>query len=350
VRQRRVASLALGCVLWAVGCASQGLPLDELSEAPIAFVYWDTEAARVRKEVMDAIEGESARAGRAGVASLGDMAGLLAPSSTQGGKRLSQYPGRIALLNPRTLELELFEAAPPNARPLAWSRDRRKLLFASSHLDGGTSQLYEYDTLRGEVSKLTRGPAMHLEADYGPDDQLVVSWLLMRPQQPIAGLDIRPAGGGEPSPLQEGLYVSGPRWSPDGKLLLFFEADVRVKRTESQRDRSRIMVRPLAEEHEVEIITAGREPVFSPDGEWIVFTSQSSKGWKLRRMRPDGAARAALGASTRDERFPAISPDGRHIVYLSEDEVGLNRLYVRRMDGSGDRILLADGAAAFPVW
>jgi Tol biopolymer transport system component len=350
VSQRKITLLALGWMILAGGCATQGLPLDELSEAPIAFVYWDTEAARERKEVMDAIGGESGRAGRVGVASLGDMAGLLAPGSGQGGKRLSRYPGRIALLNPRTLELELFAAAPPNARPLAWSRDRRKLLFASSHLDGGTSQLYEYETESGEVSKLTRGPAMHLEADYGPNDQLVVSWLLMRPRNPLAGLDIRPPGGGEPNSLQEGLYVSGPRWSPDGELLLFFEADVREKRTETQRDRSKIMVRSLAEEGEVEIITAGREPVFSPDGEWIVFTGQSSKGWKLRRMRPDGAARAALGRSTRDERFPAISPDGRHIVYLSEDEVGLNRLYVRRMDGSGDRILLADGAAAFPVW
>jgi len=31
-------------------------------------------------------------------------------------------------------------------------------------------------------------------------------------------------------------------------------------------------------------------------------------------------------------------------------KAGYDQLYVRRMDGTGDRILLGDGAAAFPVW
>ncbi|HIL81869.1 MAG TPA: hypothetical protein EYG54_11510, partial [Myxococcales bacterium] len=48
-------------------------------------------------------------------------------------------------------------------------------------------------------------------------------------------------------------------------------------------------------------------------------------------------------------RWPAVSPDGQHIAYVSNED-GIDRLYLRRMDGSGDRILLADGAAAFPIW
>jgi Tol biopolymer transport system component len=51
----------------------------------------------------------------------------------------------------------------------------------------------------------------------------------------------------------------------------------------------------------------------------------------------------------RDELDPAVSPDGRFIVYVAAEE-GLNRLFVRRFDGSGDRILLSNGAVASPVW
>ena len=93
----------------------------------------------------------------------------------------------------------------------------------------------------------------------------------------------------------------------------------------------------------------GRDAVFSPDGKWIVFSGQGTKGWRLQRMRPDGSARKVLGDSALNARWPAVSPDGRHIAYVS-DEDGFDRLYLRRMDGSGDRILLADGAVAFPVW
>ena len=66
-------------------------------------------------------------------------------------------------------------------------------------------------------------------------------------------------------------------------------------------------------------------------------------------MRPDGSARKGLGNSVLRARSPAISPDGKHVAYVSNDD-GLDRLYVRRMDGSGDRILLEEGAVAFPAW
>jgi Tol biopolymer transport system component len=67
-------------------------------------------------------------------------------------------------------------------------------------------------------------------------------------------------------------------------------------------------------------------------------------------MRVQGGGRMALGGSIRDERTPAVSPDGRHVVYVSPGDDGIERLYIRRIDGSGDRILLGEGAAAWPVW
>ncbi len=48
-------------------------------------------------------------------------------------------------------------------------------------------------------------------------------------------------------------------------------------------------------------------------------------------------------------RQMAISPDGSLVAYVSL-EGDLHRLFIRRIDGSGDRLLLPDGAVARPVW
>jgi len=101
---------------------------------------------------------------------------------------------------------------------------------------------------------------------------------------------------------------------------------------------------------EPDVLTRGREPAFLPDGSGIVYSTETTQGWRLQRMRIDGGGRAPLGGSIRDERTPAVSPDGRHVVYVSPGDDGIERLYIRRIDGSGDRILLGEGAAAWPVW
>jgi Tol biopolymer transport system component len=49
------------------------------------------------------------------------------------------------------------------------------------------------------------------------------------------------------------------------------------------------------------------------------------------------------------EQRPAISPDGRLVVYVSE-LAHRQQLYLRRFDGTGDRILFANGDGANPVW
>jgi len=342
-----VVLLSIGVGVATGGCAGPGVPLDEITDAPIALVYWDAANARKRQDLIEQMESNRRGPTREGVArleSLADVVGLSQGASPLA-MRLQQYPGRIALLNARTLEITSFPAAPPNARPLAWSKDRKKLLFNSSHQDGGRTQLYEYDSGTGDVTKLTHGPDYHLEGDFGPDERLLITWVRLAQNRQMAGLDIRPPSGGLPERIIDGIYPSTPRWSPDGGRVLYVEADNSGRR----RDASTIVSVPPRPDAERDMLSRGREPVFTPDGASIVFTSQTSDGWQLRRMRADGSGRVALGRSVRDERWPAVSPDGRHVVYVS-NESGFDQLYIRRLDGSGDRILLEDGSAAFPGW
>ena len=340
--------LVLIFCLGLVGCAGPGLPLDEISEKRIALVYWDATTARRRQELIDEMESSGSQRGpkRAGVARLEGIAGVMGlPSGNASGLTIRDFPGRIALLNPRTLEIEPFSAAPPNARPLAWSVDRKRLLFNSSHQEGGRSQLYEYNRDAGAVVKVTHGPAYHLEGDYGPQGRLLITWVDVSKDHQRAGLDIRPPSGGVAQPILEGVYPSTPRWAPDGQNIIFVQTDS----SPGRRDRSKIVAQAPELGAEIDPLARGREPVFTPGGDSIIYSTQTSEGWKLRRMRPDGSGRAAVGRSVRDERWPAVSPDGRHIVYIS-NEAGYDQLYIRRIDGSGDRILLEDGSAAFPVW
>jgi hypothetical protein len=52
----------------------------------------------------------------------------------------------------------------------------------------------------------------------------------------------------------------------------------------------------------------------------------------------------------RHEARPAVSPDGRLVAYVAGETRPRRHLYVRRFDGSGDRILFADGDGEYPVW
>lgn len=353
--------LAVGCVGLAVamllglvaGCAGPmaGLSLDEVSEAPIAFVYWEPEDARRRQEIIDDVRSGRSPASptRAGVATAEGIAALFGrdPWASEG---LGRYPGRVALLDPRSGRVSRFEGTPVNARPLAWSPDRTRLLFSSGHIDG-LFQIYEYDLEARELRTLTRGPAMHLEADYAPDERLVVSFIERHAGRNAAGMVLTDQHGAHPEPVVDGAYPSGPRLSPDGARVVYVRAVNRAGRGgAADRDRSTIVVQPPALGAEVDVLTRGREPVFLPDGTGIVYTAETSGGWQLQRMRIDGGGRAPLGGSIRDERNPAVSPDGRHVVYVSPGDDGIERLYIRRIDGSGDRILLGEGAAAWPVW
>lgn len=336
------------------GCASSRVSLENLPEAPIAFMYWSDKAAQKRSEIFaKAAELPPLPAEKndpEGRQELEIRAHLRGEDSLQLAPQLAKHPGRLMLYWPRTGALERLEAAPPDARPLAWSKDHRRLLFASAHR-GGREQLYEYHLDRRDLRTLTVGPDEHPRGDYADDDRMVT--LSLRRTSPVgaseSAVHLHDPGDVVGREVARGVPPGTLRLAPAGDHIVYEDVEARPRRDGPTQYDSHVAVRSLAPEAEAQRLLRGREPALTPDGEWIVFASPSTAGYRLRRMRLDGTARVAIHPGTDEERMPTVSPDGEFIAFILVED-GKRRLAVRRFDGRAERVLLKEGWSEFPVW
>jgi Tol biopolymer transport system component len=154
-------------------------------------------------------------------------------------------------------------------------------------------------------------------------------------------LFVREPRGGEPRPITDGPLDVAPDWSPDGSKIVFQTLD--------EQGREAIAVIEPEGEGGPRRLARGTAPVFTPDGEWIVYSALTREGWRIWKMHADGTGRRPVGRGGDEEGDPAVSPDGRFVAFVVlEDE--RRRIHVRRLDGSGDRPLITDGEGLRPVW
>ena len=59
------------------------------------------------------------------------------------------------------------------------------------------------------------------------------------------------------------------------------------------------------------------DAVWSPDGAWIVFTSEREGSADLFRVKPDGSGLERLTDSPAYDDQAAFSPDGRNLVFVT---------------------------------
>jgi len=82
-------------------------------------------------------------------------------------------------------------------------------------------------------------------------------------------------GGEEPHQLTKGEHDSTPRWSPDGKYLLF----VRATEKDDKPEPAQLSILPMAGGDSfsfTDLPKGGNNPVWSPDGKTIAFTSETN--------------------------------------------------------------------------
>jgi len=70
-------------------------------------------------------------------------------------------------------------------------------------------------------------------------------------------------------------------------------------------------------------------PAWSPDGQWIVFTSERNGSADLYRVKPDGTGLQRLTANPAYDDQADVSPDGQKLVFVSTRVDGTTDLWVR---------------------
>lgn len=149
------------------------------------------------------------------------------------------------------------------------------------------------------------------------------------------------------------IFVS---WSPDGEWIIFHCASFDINEIDICRMRpDGTEIQNLTNSPRVDVFQA-----WSPDGEWMIFGSDrdfdNSRNINyfaldLYRMRPDGSDVQELVRSSGDDRFEAWTPDGEWIIF-SSDRNDNNDLFRVRPDGSKQenltRTLLNDNLAEDP--
>jgi Tol biopolymer transport system component len=323
------------CLLF--GCASPAVDFAALPEAPIAFVHRTLEET---ERMVDELQAQE-KAVTPGPEDEFDIhiEGLqkLTGRRTQA-DATRDHQGRVVLYVAREGRMEKVEALPRGARPLDWSKDHGRLMFSAAQR--GLIHLFEWVAATGEVRQLTSGPNSQIDGCYGPE--AAIAWVELA-SAPKAGARIWVRRPGEAArELTEGPSDAQPAWSPDGSRLVFTRVE-----------------RGVPSLHWIDPESGagggygrGRSAVFSPDGEWIVYSGLTAQGWRLRRMRFDGAGKRSLGTSGFEENEPAISPDGRYVVFAAtkDQRTPVSRLLVRSFDGLADRQLEITGSALLPVW
>ena len=144
----------------------------------------------------------------------------------------------------------------------------------------------------------------------------------------------------------------GPLWTPDGEWVVFTstrEGQVGVfqKRADTPGDAERL----TAESEGTAVI---QSTSWSADGQTLLFWEISGTGAAsidigLLSLEGDRAKELLLGTEEFNEAVPAISPDGDWIAYDS-NETGELEVYVQRFPGLGGKVTISTDGGSQPLW
>ena len=92
-------------------------------------------------------------------------------------------------------------------------------------------------------------------------------------------------------------------------------------------------------------------PVWSPDGQWIVFTSERNGSADLYRVKPDGTGLQRLTANPAYDDQADFSPDGQKLVFVSTRADGTADLWIRDLSTNRETPLTSGLGGDFrPAW
>jgi Tol biopolymer transport system component len=297
------------------------------------------------------------------------------------------FPGENGPILFRTVDFEtgwgtpLFTSLPDgtqatvvNKRPggfTDWRADGRRIAFEFAQRDGDV-QIATINPDGSGLRVITSGPGIHEIPSWSPSGRRIVfahSRVLPDAPEFETRLWTMRADGSHarPLPMRRPGFDNEPRYSPDGRWIVFARHLPPTKKRELQ---TAIMIVP-AKGGRVRRLTPWADypgqpsprdaypehPTWSPDSRWILFNL--GPNGTIQRMRPNGRDRHTILAATSGfgAHKPWYSPDGTRLLFMCETQGTLPKpprdhnedICVANADGS-NVLNLTNTPDAFENW
>lgn len=226
-----------------------------------------------------------------------------------------------------------------------WSPDGKTLLFTRIHQ--GKMALWTVGVNGKDLKRLLPDhKEPHFDAHYSADGKRVV-YVYDKLEGTDGKLSLRTCaadGSDDKVLVPHKAFEESPRWSPDGKLVLW------VSTRHGNPELYTVSSDGKDEKRLTSEVTSDLHPSWSPDGKRIAFTSARGGKQKVYAMNADSTGVTKLTDGDHLDSWPVWKPDGKRIAFVSRKS-GDSDVWVMDADGKNAvNLTKTEGEDTSPAW
>jgi dipeptidyl aminopeptidase/acylaminoacyl peptidase len=308
------------------------------------------------------------RVGRTSISADGRWIAYTVSAPLMDGEK-SEFVTHIWVVSSDGAENRQFTYGEQSCTSPSFSPDGAYLSFLSSRGQGGKNQVWAMNLRGGEAEQLTNAKAGVSSYAWSPDSKRL-AYIMSDPETEkeekakkekrdmlvedtdfkyghLYAIPFAKDSGGARKPLRltgGSFHVTSFNWSPDGKSLVFAHQATPLVDDWPTSDISIVPSDSGAVKALVKWSGSDDSPYYSPDGNWIAFTSDKgdlrwAQAYDLYIVAAGGGEPRKL-AETPDRSFGLLAwaADGKSI-YVSETDKTVNRVFAVPVDGGRVRVV-----------